>query len=84
MLVQLGACLQTLVTTQIIGNDEDISAWVIYFDGFEQLNVALGIPRGSAMGDLLVSLPHFHGEMKYVYTCHERGKDEKSQKSFYI
>ena len=43
MLFQPGACLQAVVTTEIIGDDEDIAGRIISFDVGQQSNVALGI-----------------------------------------
>ena len=43
MLFQPGACLQAVVTTEIIGDDEDIAGRIISFDIGEQSNVAFGI-----------------------------------------
>jgi len=45
MLFQPGARLQTVMTREIVRDNEDIPAGIVRFDLFEQLNVAL---RGSA------------------------------------
>jgi hypothetical protein len=53
MRFQPGTRLQAIVAAQIIGDDEDIPAGIVRFDGFEQFNVAFGVTRGGTSGDFL-------------------------------
>src|SRR5258708_2697469 len=49
---QPGARLQAGVTGEIIGDDEEIPSWIVSFDVGEQGNVALGVTRSRAAGQL--------------------------------
>ena len=53
MLCQPGACFQTVVTTEIVRDDEDVPRWIVRFDVLEQLDVVLGIARNGTTGHLL-------------------------------
>ena len=53
MRFQPGAGLETVVTTEIIGDDEDVAGRIIRFDIGQRSNVALGIARGRTAGQHL-------------------------------
>ena len=53
MLFEPGACLKAVVTTEIIGDDEDVADRIISFDGGSQSNVAFGIAREGTTGQFL-------------------------------
>jgi hypothetical protein len=53
MVYEPGARFQAIVTAQVVGDDEDIPRGIVRFDGLEELNVVLGVPRKGTSGDLL-------------------------------
>ncbi len=53
MLFQPGACLQAVVTTEIIGDDEDVAFGIVGFDVGEQGDVPFGVARSGAAGQFL-------------------------------
>lgn len=53
MLCQPGVRLQTIVTAQIVGDDENIPRGIVRFDGLEQLDVVFRITRSRTARDLL-------------------------------
>jgi hypothetical protein len=53
VLRQPGAGFQTVMTAQIVRDDEEVSLGIVRFDVLEQLDVVLGIARRSTARDLL-------------------------------
>jgi hypothetical protein len=53
MLCQPGTSLGTVMTAEIISDDEDVSRRIVGFDVGEQGNVALGVTRSGASGQFL-------------------------------
>ena len=50
MLFEPGACLKAVVTTESIGDDEDLAGRIVGFNVGKPRNVALGIARGRTAG----------------------------------
>ena len=50
---QPGACLETVVTTEIIGDDVEVSRWIVGLNVGKPRDVALGVARGSTPGQCL-------------------------------
>jgi hypothetical protein len=53
MVLEPGARLETVMTAEIVCDDENVARWIVRFDVFEQFNVVLGIARSGTFGDLL-------------------------------
>ncbi len=58
-LVEAGMCfqprtrLQTVMTAQIIGDDEDVTSGIVRFNVSKQSDVVLGVTRGRTAGQFL-------------------------------
>lgn len=50
MLCQPGACLQAVVTAQIVGNNENIASGIVGFNQLQEFDVVRRVARGSTSG----------------------------------